>query len=139
MIVRAFQPSDIPAVRELWTATDGLGFGPGDAPAELEAFLARNPDLSPVAVSDEGIVGALLCGNDGRRGYLYRLAVAEPHRRRGLAAQLVRYSLDGLRAAGIPRALLFVLADNAPARAFWRSIGGRARGELDMYSIDVAP
>ncbi|HEX7878065.1 MAG TPA: GNAT family N-acetyltransferase [Candidatus Eisenbacteria bacterium] len=139
MIVRAFLPADIPAVRELWSATDGLGFGPGDAHVELESFLARNPGLSPVAVSDDVLVGALLCGHDGRRGCLYRLAVAASHRRRGVAGQLVRHALDGLRAAGIPRALLYVLADNAPAAAFWKSIGGRIRGELDMFSIDLAP
>src|SRR5690349_6147680 len=93
MIVRAFEPADIPAVRELWAATDGLGFGPGDAPEDLVAFLARNPGCSAVAVDGERLVGALLAGHDGRRGFLYRLAVAGDCRRRGLARQLVRFSI----------------------------------------------
>ena len=62
LVTRPMTTADIPAVRELWTASDGLGFGPGDAPAELTAFLARNPDLSPVALIDGAIVGALLAG-----------------------------------------------------------------------------
>lgn len=137
--VRAFEGRDIAAVLELWARVEGLGHGPGDAGAEIARFLARNPGISPVAVDGDGaIVGAALCGHDGRRGFLYRLAVAPALRRSGLATRLVRHALDGLSAEGIPRCMLFVLAENDGAAQFWESVGAAARVELRLRSIDLA-
>lgn len=138
MTVRAFLPADIDAVRALWATSEGLGDGPGDSEAGLTRFLARNPGLSQVALEDRAIVGAVLCGHDARRGFLYRLGVAKAHRRQGIARALVERCLAQLRAEGLERAMLFVLADNPEARGFWESAGGKWREKLVLYSIDIA-
>jgi len=137
MTIRAFGPDDIPSVRALWATCEGLGDGPGDAPEALARFLARNPGLSQVAESEQAIVGAVLCGHDGRRGVIYRLAVAKEHRRHGIARALVSQCLSSLGGEGIDRAMLFVLKENPGARAFWESVGGKWREKLLLYSIDL--
>ncbi len=127
----------MPGVIALWAASDGLGHGPGDAPGELRRYLERNPGISSVAVEDDAMVGAVLCGHDGRRGVLYRLAVSPSSRRRGVGRALVERSLAALRAADIPRCMLYVLDVNADGLAFWASLGAVSRGELHLLSIDL--
>ena len=83
------------------------------------------------------MAAAILCGHDGRRGYVYHLAVAREYRRRGLAAELVRRCLSGLRGAGIERCIARVQEDNAGARKFWEQVGGRFRSDLVAFSIDI--
>lgn len=135
--IRIFRKADIPAAIALWSTTDGLGHGPGTSAEGVARFLERNPGLSWVAVAGDAVVGAILCGDDGRRGQIYRLAVALEHRRQGLAAALVTKSLDALRDTGIERCLLSVLTDNAAADRFWTAVGARRRSELGLYSIDI--
>ena len=135
--IRPFERDDIPAVLELWRSTEGLGVGPGDSVEGVARLLERNPGCSWVAADGAAIVGAILCGHDGRRGHLYHLAIAATHRRQGLASALVQKSLLALRAAGIERCLLSVIVDNEAATRFWTSIGARLRSELQMLSFDI--
>lgn len=135
--IRAFEECDVAAVLALWSASDGLGHGPGDTPDELRRYLARNAGISSVAVDGEAVVGAVLCGHDGRRGVLYRLAVAKSHRRRGVGRALVERALAALRAARISRCMLYVLGANAGGLAFWTSLGATHRPELHLLSIDL--
>ena len=137
MIIRPFAADDIPEVRVLWARCEGLGDGPGDDPEALARFLARNPGCSPVAIDEGVIVGAALCGHDGRRGFLYRVGVSPEHRRKGIARALAVHGFDALRAQGIRRAMLFILSDNAEAQDFWRSVGGRERTTLGLWSVDL--
>jgi len=135
--IRPFAPGDIPAVLDLWRATEGLGVGPGDTVEGVARLLERNPGCSWVAADGAAIAGAILCGHDGRRGHLYHLAIAAAYRRQGLASALVQKSLLALRTAGIERCLLSVLAENEAATRFWTSIGARMRSELQMLSFDI--
>lgn len=136
--IRPLRPADFEAVRRLWASSEGLGVGPGDSAEAMGRFLKRNPGLSLVAVDAESIVAAVLCGHDGRRGFIYRLAVAPEFRRGGLAAELVRRCLSGLRAAGIERCLALVQEDNAGARKFWDAMGFIFREDLVAFSVDVS-
>lgn len=136
-IIRPLHAGDFEAVRRLWSSTEGLGVGPGDSAEGVARFLERNPGLSLVVEESGAIVASILCGHDGRRGFIYRLAVAPAQRRKGLALELVRLSIAGLRAAGIERCLLMVQVDNEGARKFWATIGGRLRSDLVGFSIDV--
>lgn len=138
VVVREFHPGDYAAARALWLASDGVGLSPGDAEHEVHAFLTRNPGMSFVATEHELLVAAVLCGHDGRRGYLYHLAVATSHRRRGLGRALVDRSLAALSAVGIRRAQVSVFATNELAKAFWVSVGGRSRGDLAILQVALA-
>jgi ribosomal protein S18 acetylase RimI-like enzyme len=90
--------------------------------------------MSFVATVDGIIVGAVLCGTDGRRGYLHHLAVHPKHRRQGIGRGLVERSLRALQQVGIDKCHLMVLANNQDARDFWHRIGWKARPDVDLMS-----
>ena len=114
-----------------------MGLGRWDEAEPIARFLERNPGLSVVAEADGQLVGAALCGHDGRRGFLYHVAVDRAFRGRGLGRQLVGFCLDRLREQGLTRCHLVTYQDNAEGRAFWRHLGFRERGELLICSRDL--
>ena len=69
------------------------------------------------------IAGIALCGHDGRRGYIYHLAVDPAYQQRGLGKRLVDECLDGLRRTGLTRANIMVADDNPRGRDFWNRCG----------------
>src|SRR5580693_6650003 len=99
-LLRAMAPSDYDAVFALWQASEGIGLNESDTREAIAAYLGRNPGLSVVAEIENKIAGAVLCGHDGRRGYLHHLAVGHQHRRHRLGRALVDESLTRLRAQG---------------------------------------
>ena len=118
----------------LWGATEGLTLRGADEPAALARFLERNPGLSLVAVQEGRVAGAVLCGHDGRRGYIHHLAVAADVRRRGIGRALVDAALAGLSRDGITKCHLFVRIDNPAAARFWTTLGWQLREDVWMYS-----
>jgi ribosomal protein S18 acetylase RimI-like enzyme len=126
---------DFDAVIRLWNTAAGVRAN--ETPEEFARILARNPNLSSCAVDGADMVGAVLACHDGRRGYLYHLAVAASHLRRGIGAELVRLSLQGFKADGIRRASLFVISNNQAGAEFWRSQGWFRRDDLNAWSIDL--
>ena len=139
ILIRPFEIDDHPAATALWQATEGIGLSVSDTRENIAAYLQRNPGMSYVAISDKGLVGAVLCGTDGRRGYLHHLAVDPSCRGLGLGRDLVRHCLDALRQAGLPKCHLFLLRANRSGRAFWEHIGWTSRFDLDVVSIDLQP
>ena len=129
--------ADIAEALELWTASEGVGLRGADQPEPLARYLSRNPGLSLAARDGGRMVGAVLCGHDGRRGYLHHLAVAASHRRRGIGRELVERCLDGLRRKGISKCHLFVYHHNADGQAFWRGIGWHARDDILLMSRNL--
>jgi GNAT superfamily N-acetyltransferase len=89
-------------------------------PRKRSPLSSRNPGLSAVAESGPGeIVGALLCGHVGRRGYLHHLAVSSPHRRQGIARRLIGYCFAGLAGENIAKCNIFVFRGKPESVAFW--------------------
>ena len=131
-VIRPMTGEDLEAVLALWRVTEGVGLNESDSPANLAAYLQRNPGLSQVAAEDEHIVGAVLAGHEGRRGYLNHLAVAAEHRGRGLGRGLVAACLAALAQDGITRCNVFVYRHNAAGQAFWAHLGFGERAELVM-------
>ena len=106
----------------------------------MEAYLARNPGLSFVARRAGKIVGAVLCGHDGRRGYLHHLAVEPSLRGQGIGSVLVRKCLAALAAIGVQRCNIFVFSDNESGKVFWRKTGWRTYEGLEvMYAHTGSP
>lgn len=137
VVVREMTAADIAGARALWAATEGVEVAEGDNPGEMVRFLQRNPGLSSVAVDDGQLVAALMCGHDGRRGFLYHLAVASGQRGHGLGRKVIRRSLGLLRGEGITRALLFVAADNSRGREFWLHEGWEDMPNAKPMGVDL--
>jgi N-acetylglutamate synthase len=116
---REFSISDYDAALELWQRVEGLEIAEGDDKKSVTQFLARNHGLSRVATDGSTIVGVVLCGHDGRRGYIYHLAVDPIYQGGGLGKRLMDECLGGLRRAGLKRALILVAHDNPRGRKFW--------------------
>jgi ribosomal protein S18 acetylase RimI-like enzyme len=128
---------DYPEALALWQLTPGMGLSSADEQPAIDRFLQRNPGLCFAAREDGHLVGTALCGHDGRRGYIYHVAVADAHRTRGIARTLVERSLDGLRQQGIRKAHLMVYEDNLGGIAFWHRLGWYRRDELALMSMDL--
>jgi ribosomal protein S18 acetylase RimI-like enzyme len=116
---REFVMADYDDAVALWNAVDGIEICEGDSRDEIAEYLRRNPGLSRVAEADGKIVGAALCGHDGRRGWIYHLAIAPTHRRQKAGQQLLDSCVDGLRNAGLKRAIILVAGDNPGGQRFW--------------------
>ena len=108
---------------KLWQEEEGVELCEGDSHEEIASYLARNPGLSRIAFDGEKVAGATLCGHDGRRGFIYHLVVSPAYRGCGLGKLLVDACLQGLKAAGIRRAIILVAKDNPGGRAFWSRDG----------------
>ena len=128
-------PGDYDDVVALWQTTEHLG--QAETREQIDAFLARNPGFSPVARVEGRLIGAVLCGHDGRRGYLAHLAVAPEFRKQGVARALVDYCFERLRSIGISRATIHLYADNRAGERYWQRTGWRERTDLKVYSFDL--
>ena len=116
---REFVMSDYDDVIALWEGVEGVEICEGDSRQEIAEYLKRNPGLSRVAILDDKIVGAALCGHDGRRGWIYHLAVAPTYRRQKVGNDLLESCVDALRAIGLKRAIILVAGDNPGGHDFW--------------------
>ena len=134
---REFCIGDYDAALELWQRVEGLEIAEGDDRKGVAAFLARNAGLSRVAIDGSAVVGVALCGHDGRRGHIYHLAVDLAYRGCGLGKRLVDECLDGLRRAGVVRAIILVADDNVHGAGFWKRGGWEEIPDAIAMGIDV--
>lgn len=132
--IREFVVGDIDAALGLWRQTQGIGLSDADHPDRLREFLSRNPSLSRIAVSSENLIGTILCGTDGRRGYIHHLAVAAESRRNGVGRALVEAALSSLHRIGIHKCHAFVFQSNSFGELFWERSGWQRRDDLHVYS-----
>jgi N-acetylglutamate synthase len=124
--------AELDDVLALWSTTDGVGLNESDTPDRLRAFLDRNPGLSLLARDGPRLVGAVLCGHDGRRGYLHHLAVLSEYRGRGVGRQMVETCLAALAMLGILKCNIFLYADNEQGQRFWSHCGWTGRNDLKV-------
>ena len=130
--VSVMTPHHIAEALMLWQSTDGIGLDNRcDSWRGLEAYLDGHRGYSRVALDSGGrLVGAALCGTDGRRGYLHHVAVSREHRGEGLGRALVESCLNRLASAGVDKCSVFVFAANATGRRFWERLGWIERPDL---------
>jgi len=129
--------SDYDRILVLWQKTSGLGLSEADSREGILTFLERNPGLCFVCEEGEGLIGTILCGHDGRRGYIYHLAVDEAYRKLGIGRQLTQQSLDALHLQEISKCHLFVYRENKEAELFYDRLGWQKRTALNIFSKDI--
>lgn len=131
---REMHITDYEAVYGLWKNTPGLGLSRADSQGSMDLFFTQNPGLSLVAEKEGQIIGTILCGQDGRRGYLYHLTIRKEERRMGLGRRLIDRALERLKALGINKCHLFVFRENQEGIDFWKGLGWEERLDIQVMS-----
>ncbi len=123
-----------PEVMALWKGMPGIGLSSADEPEAIARYLARNPDMSFIALDGDSLVGAVLCGHDGRRGFIHHMAVRNSHRGQGIGKVLANACLAALEREGVNKCHLFVYSGNTEAQVFWERLGWSRRADLLVMS-----
>ena len=131
MNIRLMTIEDYEKVYDLWMSCAGMGLNNLDDSREgIERFLRRNPNTCFVAKEGNAVIGAIIVGNDGRRGYIYHTAVHPQYRNQGIARSLVDTAISALEKEGINKAALVVFARNDAGNAFWEKMGFTVRNDI---------
>lgn len=129
--IRVMSISDYDEVYNLWTNTPGMGLNSTDDSRKgIEKYLKRNPTSSFVAECSGTIIGVIMAGHDGRRGYIHHTAVSPAYRNQGIAKRLVDCAMSALDEEGINKVALVAFKNNDIGNAFWESIGFAKRDDL---------
>ncbi len=129
--IRVMTPEDFDPIYNLWIHTPGIGLNAvNESREDLAKYLRRNPSSSFVAEDEGKVIGSLLAGHDGRRGYLYHMAVSPAYRNQGIGRKLVESSLQALQAEGICKAALVSFFGNEAGNGFWEALGFGERNDL---------
>ena len=134
MNIEPFHIDRYDEVYALWGRCSGVGLSSADEHDQIAAYLARNPGMSFIALDGLAVVGIVLGGHDGRRGYLHHLAVDDDYRRLGVGRQLVEKCLSTLAAEGIQKCHLFIFHENEGGIAFWQAQGWTLRQDIRVVS-----
>ena len=138
MNIREMKIEDYDKVFALWKTIKGFGIRSVDDSKEgIERFLKWNPGLSVVAEENGEIVGAILCGSDGRRGCLYHVCVHKDYRRQGLGKSMVIWCMEKLKELQINKVSLIAFTQNDIGNAFWKEIGWTKREDLNYYDFTL--
>jgi ribosomal protein S18 acetylase RimI-like enzyme len=121
----------------LWQQAEGVGLNSADSRESIQTYLERNPGMSFIAEQDGTLVGAVLSGHDGRRGYIHHLAVHPDYRRQGLGRKLVDRCLAALQEVGIQKCHLFIFNENVDGICFWESVGWTRRVDIGVMSKNI--
>jgi N-acetylglutamate synthase len=136
--LRPMTIDDHAQVLTLMAQTPGIVVRDADGLQATQRYLARNPGLSWVAEAASGhgttVVGCLMAGHDGRRGYLQHLVVHPSHRGQGVARRMLSQVLDSLQAEGIHKAHVDVLVSHPDGASFWAAMGWPLRTDIARYS-----
>ncbi|MBO5372337.1 MAG: GNAT family N-acetyltransferase [Lachnospiraceae bacterium] len=136
--IREMVIEDYPKVYDLWMSIKGFGIRSiDDSEDGVERFIRRNPTTSIVAETDGKIVGAILCGHDGRRGCFYHVCVHESYRKHGIGKEMAVAAMKALQAERINKVCLIAFTDNEVGNRFWRSVGWTFREDLNYYDFTL--
>lgn len=136
--IRKMTIEDYDEVYALWKSIHGFGVRTLDDSREgIERFLKRNPTTSVVAAADGRIVGAILCGHDGRRGCFYHVCVHEKYRQRGIGKEMAVTCMKALQEEKINKVCLIAFKKNGVGNVFWKSVGWTFREDLNYYDFTL--
>ena len=138
VVIRPMTIEDYDGVFALWNSIKGFAIRSIDDSREgVEIFLKRNPGISVVADYNGRIVGAILCGHDGRRGCLYHVCVHSEFRRRGIGKDMVVHCMEELHKEHINKVSLIAFTKNDIGNAFWNSMAWTRREDLNYYDFTL--
>ncbi|QEN09859.1 GNAT family N-acetyltransferase [Oceanispirochaeta crateris] len=122
----------------LWSETEGMGLRSlDDSESGINAFLQRNPNTNFVCRKGKELVAVILCGHDGRRGYIYHAVVHQNYHRQGIGKSLIHKVLTALDEEGIKKVALVVFAENQKGNDFWQSMGFIKRKDLNYRNLSI--
>ena len=137
-MIREMKIEDYDKIYTLWMSMKGFAMRSIDDSEEgVTRFLERNPHTSVVASQDGKIVGAILCGHDGRRGCLYHVCVHRDYRRKGIGTAMVVFAMEALKREKISKVSLIAFTVNDIGNAFWKKIGWTKREDLNYYDFTL--
>ena len=140
MSVRPMTEQDIAAVLDMWYNTPNMALNNvDDTPEGVSRFLRRNPGLSYVAEEDGRIVGVILSGHDGRRGYIYHASVLPEYRSRGIGGELAQACIQAMKTEGIVKMAVVLFARNTRGSEFWQRQGFTKRDDLEYQDTFILP
>ncbi|RDX33524.1 GNAT family N-acetyltransferase [Arcobacter sp. HD9-500m-PIT-SAG02] len=123
----------------MFKQTPGITVREADSKYASKNYLLRNPKLNFIAQEDDVIIACVMCGHDGRRGYLQHLVVQPKFRKKGIGKILFSQCIESLTKIGIEKTYIFVLKDNEIANLFWKNKNWQLRYDLNMYSYNSSP
>lgn len=131
MDVRKMTIDDYNDIYRLWLSTPGMGLNTADDSKEgIEKYLRQNPNTCFVAEKEGEIIGVIMSGHDGRRGYIHHTAVKETERGYGVGSALLEHAMNALKAEGIHKVALVVFSKNEIGNHFWEKHGFTVRDDL---------
>jgi ribosomal protein S18 acetylase RimI-like enzyme len=131
MQIKKMTINDYEGVYQLWISTSGMGMRSIDDSKEgIAKYLNRNPETCFIAESDNKIIGVILSGHDGRRGYIHHTAVNDTVRKQGIGTVLVNAAIEALKEQGINKVALVAFRTNKLGNSFWESQGFEDRNDL---------
>lgn len=132
------QLEDYEQVHALWMTIHGFGIRTIDDSREgVSRFLKRNPSTSVVAKHQGRIIGAILCGHDGRRGCFYHVCVHEAYRKQGIGKAMAVFAMKALQKEQINKVSLIAFKENEVGNHFWKSVGWTFRDDLNYYDFTL--
>ena len=138
MEIRTMTINDYKEVSKLWSNTAGMGMRSlDDSEAGIAKFLKRNSTTNFVAIIENQVVGVILGGHDGRRGYIYHTAVDIEYRGNGIGSKMVETVVIAFENEGINKAALVVFKTNDTGNQFWKSMGWEERLDLNYYNLSI--
>jgi len=139
MNIRVMTTNDYERVYSLWLSTPNMGLNNlDDSKDGIVKYLTRNPRTCFVAEESGNIIGVILSGHDGRRGFIYHLAVAQSEHRQGIGSALVGAAMSALEREGINKVALVVYDENGKGNAFWEKLGFSLRNDLIYRNKAIA-
>lgn len=136
MEIRAMKISDYEEVYTMWQTTSKRALSAADERPQFERYIRRNEGMSQVAVVDGKIVGTVLAGHDGRRGFIHHMAVLPEYRRRHIGHKLAERAIEKITSEGIDKTHIFCYQNNETGQNFWRDFGFEKREDVFVYSYN---
>lgn len=135
--IRPMIVDDYDEIFAMWQITTKRALSDADSRENIAFYLERNPGMSQVAVCEGKIVGTVLCGHDGRRGFIHHMAVSEDYRRHNIASSMAKAALSALEKSGISKTHIFCYTDNNLGQSFWTALGWQRRDDVYVFSYNT--